>query len=52
MDGSGELGKWRAALREYPEESLRSRLAEECFCIWHYGEYNFVQRMAHRREKD
>jgi len=50
MDGSGELSGWRSALREYPEEVLRSRLAEECFRIWQHGEYNFVQRMARRRD--
>ena len=50
MDGTGELGRWRAALHEYPEEILRSRLSEECFRIWHHGEYNFVQRMARRRD--
>lgn len=50
MDGSGELGRWRSALHEYPEEILRSRLAEECFRVWQHGEYNFVQRMARRRD--
>ena len=49
-DGSGELGRWRSALHEYPEEVLRSRLAEECFRTWQHGEYNFVQRMAGRRD--
>jgi hypothetical protein len=50
IDGSGEFGRWRSALREYPAELLRNRLAEECFRIWHHGEYNFVQRMARRRD--
>jgi hypothetical protein len=50
MDGTGELGKWRSALHEYPHELLRTRLAEECFRVWHHGEYNFVQRMARRRD--
>lgn len=50
VDGTGELGKWRSALHRYPEEVLRSRLAEECFRVWQYGEYNFVQRMARRRD--
>ncbi len=48
VDGTGELGAWRSALHEYPEELLRQRLAEECFRIWQHGEYNFVQRMARR----
>ncbi|HET6251445.1 MAG TPA: DUF4037 domain-containing protein [Tepidisphaeraceae bacterium] len=50
MDGTGELGRWRSALHEYPEKILRTRLAEECFRIWQHGEYNFVQRLAHRRD--
>jgi hypothetical protein len=49
-DASGEFSRWRSALHEYPEEVLRSRLAEECFRIWQHGEYNFVQRMARRRD--
>ena len=48
--GSGELSGWRLALHEYPEEVLRSRLAEECFRVWQQGEYNFVQRMTRRRD--
>lgn len=50
IDGTGELSSWRSALHEYPEEILRTRLAEECFRIWQHGEYNFVQRMARRRD--
>jgi len=50
VDGTGELGRWRSALHQYPEEMLRARVAEECFRVWHHGEYNFVQRMARRRD--
>lgn len=50
IDGTGELSAWRSALHEYPEQVLRKRLAEECFRIWQHGEYNFVQRMARRRD--
>jgi hypothetical protein len=50
VDETGEFSKWRSALHEYPEELLRARLAEECFRVWHYGEYNFVQRMSRRRD--
>lgn len=50
VDGSGEFSKWRSALHEYPDEVLRARLAEECFRVWQHGEYNFVQRMARRRD--
>lgn len=50
VDGSGELSTWRSALHDYPETVLRKRLAEETFRVWHHGEYNFVQRMARRRD--
>jgi hypothetical protein len=49
-DPTGEFSRWRAALQQYPEDRLRARLAEECFRVWHHGEYNFVQRMACRRD--
>ena len=41
---------WREALHDYPRAVLRKRLAEETFRVWHHGEYNFVQRMARRRD--
>jgi hypothetical protein len=50
IDGTGEMGRWRSALHEYPVEIQCSRMAEECFRIWQHGEYNFVQRMARRRD--
>ncbi|HZT28325.1 MAG TPA: DUF4037 domain-containing protein [Bryobacteraceae bacterium] len=50
VDATGEFSMWRTSLHEYPEERLRARLAEECFRVWHHGEYNFVQRMARRRD--
>ena len=50
VDRSAELSAWRSALHEYPQTVLRKRLAEELFRVWHHGEYNFVQRMARRRD--
>jgi hypothetical protein len=50
VDGSGELSAWRQALAKYPDGILTARIAEECFRVWHYGEYNFVQRMSRRRD--
>ena len=49
-DGSGELGGWQEALHYYPEKVWCIRLAEELFRVWHYGEYNFVQRIAKRND--
>jgi hypothetical protein len=47
-DGLGEMSAWRRALQRYPEPVRISRLADECFRVWHHGEYNFVMRMAKR----
>jgi hypothetical protein len=49
-DGSGELSQWREALAQYPPHLYFKRLAQECFRVWHYGEYNFVQRVRYRRD--
>jgi hypothetical protein len=48
QDPVGELSAWRAALARYPRDIYLSRVAAECFRVWHHGEYNFVQRLAHR----
>jgi Domain of unknown function (DUF4037) len=50
MDASGELSTWRTALKRYPDAVHFSRLSEECYNVWHYGEYNFVERVAERRD--
>lgn len=50
VDGTGEVGAWRDAVKQYPDHVRIRRIAEECFKIWHYGEYNFVQRMAKRHD--
>ena len=50
LDRSGELSAWRKSLHHWPEYALTKRLTDECFRAWHHGEYNFVQRMAKRRD--
>lgn len=50
FDGSGEFSIWRKALTRYPQRVWHSRLAEEVFRVWQYGEYNFVQRVAKRKD--
>lgn len=50
QDPMGELSTWREALHKYPSDIWLRRLAEETFRTWHHGEYNFVQRMTHRRD--
>jgi len=48
LNNSVEFAEWRTALAYYPEQVWYARLAEECFRLWQYGEYNFVQRIAKR----
>jgi hypothetical protein len=50
LDRSGELSDWKKALHHWPEYALTTRLADECFRVWHYGEYNFIRRMATGRD--
>ena len=50
FDGSGEMSDWRKTLYFYPDGIWTLRLAEELFRVFHYGEYNFVQRVANRNE--
>jgi hypothetical protein len=48
LDNNKEFAQWRKALEKYPEEVWFARLGEECFRLWQYGEYNFLQRIAKR----
>jgi hypothetical protein len=50
FDGSGEMSNWRKSLKYYPESIWYARLAEEIFRVWQHGEYNFVQRVAKRKD--
>lgn len=50
LNNNDEFATWRAALAYYPEQVWYARLAEECFRLWQYGEYNFVSRIAQRGE--
>ncbi|MFX1281127.1 MAG: DUF4037 domain-containing protein [Promethearchaeota archaeon] len=48
LSNNDELNQWRKALEYYPKNVWYGRLSQECFNIWHYGEYNFVQRISKR----
>ncbi len=48
LDNNQEFAHWRKALDAYPEAVWFARLGEECFRLWQYGEYNFIQRIAKR----
>lgn len=48
LDNNIEFAHWRKSLEKYPDSVWYARLAEECFRIWQYGQYNFVQRISKR----
>jgi len=50
IDELGRLSSWRHTLHRWPKHPMTKRLADECFRTWHHGEYNFVSRMAIRRD--
>jgi hypothetical protein len=49
-DPCGLFAALQVRVHFYPERWHVLRLKEECFRVWHYGEYNFVQRMAPRQD--
>jgi uncharacterized protein DUF4037 len=48
FDPHDELAARQAAFAHYPEPARLSRLQEEVFHIWHYGQYNLCERLIHR----
>lgn len=50
LDNNAEFTRWREVLTKYPDSVWYTRLAEECFRIWQYGQYNFVQRISKRND--
>jgi len=49
-DPAGEFARWRAALHTYPRRIWLARIEQELFHVWHYGQYNFLDRLAQRRD--
>ncbi|MBI4958282.1 MAG: DUF4037 domain-containing protein [Desulfovibrio sp.] len=49
-DPKGILADVRARLYAYPEDVWLLRMAQLCFEIGHYGEYNFCWRLAKRKD--
>jgi hypothetical protein len=49
-DPCGEFSARRVALQEYPRLAWLQRVWDELFAVWHYGQYNFVDRLIARRE--
>ena len=47
------LGEWsarRAAFAQYPRLAWLSRVWDELFGVWHYGQYNFLERLLVRQD--
>lgn len=47
-DPAGEFARWRAAFHTYPRHIWLARVEQELFHVWHYGQYNFLDRLIHR----
>ncbi len=47
------LGEFTARRKEfwyYPHAAWLRRLADESFNVWHFGQYNFLERLTHRKD--
>lgn len=49
-DPLGEFTSRRKAFWYYPREVWLHRLLQEMFYVWHYGQYNFLERLTHRKD--
>jgi hypothetical protein len=50
-DPLDEVAARRAAFAQYPEWAWVHRIWEETFNVWHYGQYNFCERLVHRHDR-
>jgi hypothetical protein len=50
QDPAGRLESLRRGFAEFARDPIfrLRRLVDTCFGIWHYGQYNFRERLAHR----
>ena len=49
-DPLGEFSARRAAFQHYPYLAWLQRVWDELFTVWHYGQYNFLERLLARHE--
>lgn len=49
-DPLGAFSRRRQAFWSYPEARRLERIWEELWKVWHFGEYNFLERLCHRRD--
>jgi len=50
FDPLGELSARRAALAQYPRLARLQRLSDELFNVWHFDQYNFLDRLLIRQD--
>jgi Domain of unknown function (DUF4037) len=49
-DPLGEFSARRVALAQYPRLAWLQRVSDELFKVWHYGQYNFLDRLLIRQD--
>jgi hypothetical protein len=49
-DPLGEFSARRAALAQYPRLARLQRMSDELFNVWHFGQYNFLNRLLIRQD--
>jgi len=49
-DPLGEFSKRKQAFHSYPYNVWLQRVWDEMFSVWHYGEYNFIDRLTYRKD--
>lgn len=49
-DPLGEFSARRQAFWYYPEDWWMQRVIHEIFNVWHFGQYNFLDRLARRKD--
>ena len=49
-DPLGEFSARRLEFHQYPEAMHLRRVRHHAFDVWHYGQYNFLDRLRHRQD--
>lgn len=49
-DPLGEFSSRQEIFKYYPRNIWLSRVTEQTFYVWHYGQYNFLDRLTHRKD--
>ena len=50
FDPLGEFSARRSALAQYPRLARLQRVSDELFNVWHFGQYNFLDRRLIRQD--